>query len=165
MARGPTVNLPLRTKISQMHRSKLRHRVCFSTGAAPRGYWRALKLIMARLEGNKPNTGAILIGAIIFSLVAAGLFFAFKNPAQPDENAPQNAVSTSAPESAPDAADNTSADATSDPNASGDSSNSLSTILTPIPTATVAPPSTDNSAPANAATANTVTTNAATSAH
>ena len=115
---------------------------------------------MARLEGKKPNAGAIIIGAIIFSLVAAGLFFAFKTPSQPDESAPKNAASASTP----DAADNSApadANANSDSNSGGDAGNDLSTILTPIPTATVAPMAADNAVTDNAAMTNGVAGNAA----
>ena len=94
---------------------------------------------MARLEGKKPNAGAIIIGAIIFSLAAAGLFFAFRPVPEPTDAG----LSNSAPAES-------SSENTTDANAAGgDSSNSLSTILTPLPlaTPTVAPTATaDNSA-------------------
>ena len=98
---------------------------------------------MARLEGKQPNVGAIIIGAIIFALIAAGLFLAFRPVPEPTDAGTNN----SAPPTESASSDaNSTANATSE---SGDNSqNSLTTILTPLPTATQAPtpPSTANSA-------------------
>ena len=138
------------------------HRVCFWLLFA-RVY--ALRSFMARLEGKKPNAGAIIIGAIIFSLVAAGLFFAFRPVPEPTDAGLSNSTSATNEDNGGSSSD---ANATSDNATDGESSNSLTTILTPLPlaTPTVAPQSaptaqtdeaasaSDNSAPApTAATA------------
>ena len=102
--------------------------------------------IMARLEGNKPNFGAILIGAVIFALVAGGLFFAFRSA--PDDNAQNSVVGNAAVSTATNAtSDVTLTDA---PDAPG---NALTTILTPIPTATPAPQITSTPLPTDNANA------------
>ena len=100
---------------------------------------------MARLEGKNPNVGAIVIGAVIFALVAGGLFFAFRPVPEPTNAGITNSV-------APDIEQN-SADS-SDAANTANSENSLTTILTPIPTATEEPDAATNSvAPATSATA------------
>lgn len=90
---------------------------------------------MTRLEGKKPNAGAIIIGAIIFALIAAGLFFAFRSVPEPTDAGLSNAADST------NKAGGASSDANSASNATGDeSSNSLTTILTPLPMATPATP-------------------------
>lgn len=83
------------------------------------------RFIMARLEGKKPNAGAIIIGAIIFALIAAGLFFAFRPVPEPTDAGLSNST------------ESTPTEASSASNAITDESdNSLTTILTPLPLAT-----------------------------
>ena len=50
---------------------------------------------MARLEGDKPNTRALIIGAVVFALVAGGLFLAFRGVPNSADNAPTNADANS----------------------------------------------------------------------
>ena len=79
---------------------------------------------MARLEGKKSNVGAIITSAIIFALVAGGLFFAFYPVPEPTNAGITNSV-------APDAEQKSVVSSNS-----GNSENGLATILTPLPTAT-----------------------------
>lgn len=86
---------------------------------------------MTRLEGQKPNAGAIIIGAIIFSLIAAGLFFAFRPVPEPTDAGLSNSADTA------ETAENSVADADATTR-NDESANSLATILTPLPLATPA---------------------------
>lgn len=87
---------------------------------------------MARLEGNKPNMGAIITGAIIVALVAGGIFFAFRGVPDDAENTPANAATVSSDSSASTDSNATQTDAATE------AGNALTTILTPLPTATMA---------------------------
>ncbi len=104
---------------------------------------------MSRLEGKQPNASAIIIGAVIFSLVAAGLFFAFRPVPEPTDAGLSNSAPPSE-SSAPSPASEAEAEATS---AAG-SENSLTTILTPLPeaTPTQAPAPTELTTPESAPT-------------
>ncbi len=103
---------------------------------------------MARLEGKNPNVGAIITSAIIFALVAGGLFFAFVPVPEPTDAGITNSV-------APDVEQN-SAESSGSANATN-SENTLVTILTPLPTATEAPIVPTDSL-ANSAASNTADT-------
>lgn len=91
---------------------------------------------MARLEGKKPNVGAIIISAVIFALVAGGLFFAFAPIPEPTDASLTNSAAP-----VDDSSNSTASDSANATN----SENSLTTILTPIPTATEAPTLATNS--------------------
>ena len=81
---------------------------------------------MARLDGQKPNVGAIILSAVIFALVAGGLFFAFRPVPEPTDAGLSNSAKVEPTQS--------------ETNATGEGSgNSLATILTPLPTATPIP--------------------------
>ena len=130
---------------------------------------------MTRLEGQKPNTGAIIIGAVIFALIAAGLFFAFRPVPEPTDAGLSNSADSAnsaadanaAADSANSAADANAADANAtDANATSDeSANSLTTILTPLPLATpgaISENSASNAVADNAATGAVAASNEAT---
>lgn len=128
----------------------------------------APRSLMARLEGKKPDAGAIIIGAVIFTLIAAGLFFAFRPVPEPTDAGLSNSTSATN-----EASDSTSSDMKAMDATNRESTNSLTTILTPLPMATPAPTtaqmdgaasSTDNSAPAATAATAPVATVAASSA-
>ena len=125
--------------------------LALTKGAAP--------FSMTRLDGKKPNAGAIIVAAVIFALMAGGLFFAFRPVPEPTDAGLGNSA---APATGGDTA-NAASNATSD---NGD--NSLTTILTPLPEATAKPSAratdTTDANPANATKANSQATPTAPSA-
>ena len=103
---------------------------------------------MTRLEGKKTNLSAILVGAVIFILVAAGLYLAFRPVREPADasNAVQTIVAddTGAAQNQTDTSNGASSNSLTDNSATDNSANAQSAteILTPLPTASAAPTAT-----------------------